>query len=97
MQVQRRVLLPSEVGACQQCDAEGADGAGVGRDDDFAARLARDRGGERVGGKGHALAEDDLADGAVAFYAVEVVLDDGVVEAGDDGCCCGPRQRRPRR
>ena len=52
VQVERRVLLPCELGARQQCDAEGADGAGVGRDDDFAARLTHNSGGECVGGKG---------------------------------------------
>ena len=40
--------------------------------------------------KGHALTKDDLADGAIAFYAVEIVLDDGVVKAGDNGVLMDP-------
>ena len=31
-----------------------------------------------------------MADGAIAFYAVEIVLDDGVVKAGDDGVLMDP-------
>ena len=30
------------------------------------------------------LAEDHLPDGAAAFYPVEVILDDGVIDARDD-------------
>ena len=74
----------ASVRAGEQRDAERADRARVGRDDDLAAGLARHRGGQRVGGEGHALAEDHLADRAAALHAVQVVLDDRVVEAGDD-------------
>ena len=78
----------------QQRDAERADGARVGRDDHLGAGLARHGRGQRVGGEGHALAEDDLADRAAALHAVQVVLDDRVVDAGDDRGCSTPRGHR---
>ena len=84
-EVQRRDFAPREVRAGKQRNAQRTDGTGVGRDDDLAAGLPRHRRGQRVRRERHALAEDHLSHRPAAFDAVEVVLDDRVVEAGNDG------------
>ncbi len=68
----------------QQRDAKGAHRAGIRGDDHVAAGLPGDRRGKGVRRERHALAKDDLAHGAVALHAMQVILDDRVVEAGDD-------------
>ena len=69
----------------KQGDTERADRSGIWRHNDFASGLPGHGRRERVGGKRHALAKNHLADRAVAFHTVQVVLDDGIVEAGNNG------------
>ena len=82
--IHRRLSAPVGFLARQQRDAQRAHRAGIGRNDDFAAGLTRHRRRKRVRGERHALAENHRADRAVAFHAVQVILDDRIVETGND-------------
>ena len=85
-----RLATGSSAGG-QQRDADRPLQPGARRHDHLGAGLARHRGGQRVGGEGHPLAEDHLPDRAAPLDAVEVVGDHRVVEPGQD------RAARPRR
>ena len=69
----------------QEGDTQGPDGAGVRGHDDTPPGLSGHGRGQRVGPERHALAEDALADRSTALHAVQVVLDDGVIDARHDG------------
>jgi len=83
--IQRRKARGIQLSYRQQGDAQGADGTRIGGNKDLATRLARDRRGQGIGGERHSLAKNHLADRAVCLHPVQVVLDDGIVETGEDG------------
>ena len=78
------VVILYAIPPCEEGDALSSDGSWVWRYDDFASCTACDGSGEGVAGEWHALTEDDLSDGSASFDAVKVILDDGVVDSGDD-------------
>ena len=70
--------------AREEGDALSADCTGIRRNDNFGASATRDGSSERVCRERHSLTEDDFTDSTGAFHAVEVILNDGVVDTGDD-------------
>ncbi len=68
----------------EERDAERADIARIGGNDDIGLGLPRDGGGERRRLKRHALAKYGISDRTVSFDAVEIVENDGIVNAGQD-------------